>query len=55
MLLHSQLNQNNSSQVGLISDVEEEVQSQTREVSTKTSRKNKTKKSKNENVIDLDM
>ena len=51
----SQLNQGNMEQTGLISDVDENVPTQTKEVSTKTSKKNKTKKSKNENVIDLDM
>ena len=51
----SQLNQGNMEQTGLISDVEEDVPIQTKEVRTKPDKKNKTKKSKSENVIDLDM
>ena len=51
----SQLNQGNMEQTGLISDVDDNVPTQTKEVSTKPVRTRKARKPKSENVIDLDM
>ena len=54
----SQLNNGSVNQNGLISDVEEEIEIETRNVNTKAPRKRNVRnaqKSKNDNVIDLDM
>jgi len=51
----SQLNSGNMASTGLISDVEEETDVPTKEVNTKPVKNIRTRKPKNENVIDLDM